>query len=73
MGLGTTGAGAGLFVAGVISGVGTIPALIVGGATVVSAIITKESGPINEINYILISKYDTVSDKCAVESGVGEK
>ena len=73
MGLTTTGGGLYVLGAGLASGIGTIPTLILLTATTASAYITSASGTINDINYILISKYDTVSSKCAIEAGVGEK
>lgn len=68
----TTATGATLTVMGVASGIGTIPTLVLIGTTLYSGAVTHESGSFNDINYIMVSKYDTVSDKCAVEAGVGE-
>ena len=72
-GLITTAGGAVLTIAGIVSGVGTIPTLIVAGSTLYSGALTVSSGSPNDVNFILISKYDTVKDKCAIESGVGQK
>lgn len=71
-GLLTTAAGTTITIAGVVSGVGTIPTLVLIGTTLYSGAVTRESGSFNDINYIIVSKFDTVSDKCAVELGVGE-
>ena len=74
--LGTAGL-AGLTVAGVYSGVGIVATIvllkygIVG--TTVASYFTGLTGDVRDINLILVSKYDTVASKCAIEPGVGEK
>ena len=70
LGLVTTGGG--LYVIGVTLVGGAFPPLILVGSAAVSALMTSNTGTRNDINYITISKYDTVADKCAIESGVGE-
>ena len=52
---------------GGISTVVALTGVIFGSAQTISA------GTVNDLNYIFISKYDTVSSKCAIEAGVGEK
>ena len=42
------------------------------GGAIYTALLTKDSG-IPNINYLYISEYDAVKDKCAVEAGVGEE
>jgi len=51
----------------------SIPIYVMAGLTGYSAFSTKNAGSITESNYILISKFDTVKEKCAVETGIGEK
>ena len=70
LGLVTTGGG--LYVIGATLVGGAFPPLILVGSAAVSALMTSNTGTRNDINYITISKYDTVADKCAIESGVGE-
>ena len=72
-GIFTTALGTTITIAGVVSGIGTIPTLILAGATAYSGALTNAAGTINDINYIMLSKYDTVTDKCAIEAGAGEK
>jgi len=79
----TAGLGAGtgaVAIVGISSGIGAIPILvllksvIVGGLlTTASGYITGATGDVRDINIIMLSKYDTVSAKCAIEAGVGEK
>lgn len=87
VGIGTTGAvggttiyyTAGSIIAWLGSGVATGGLTIAGvviatGLTTASYYFTsQQTGSINDINYVMISKYDTVKTHCAVESGVGEK
>ena len=74
--LGLTVTGGGLYVVvgvAAASGIFTIPTLVAVTAATATGLITSSSGTVNDINFILISKYDTVKDKCAIEAGVGQK
>ena len=51
---------------------GTPVAITLGGASYYSSGLTSKSGTLG-FNYIYISEYDAVKDKCAIEAGVGEK
>lgn len=73
LGIGTTAALGAAGIVGFFSGVGTVPSLALLGSASGAAYLTGNTGEINDINMISISKYDTVSGKCAVTAGVGEK
>jgi len=71
--LNTAGAGVGVYAIGTyVTGLAFPPLLLVT-ATGGLLYLAKNEGEIKDINYILISKFDTVAEKCAVESGVGQK
>ncbi len=75
--LGIVTSGGGLYVlgaaAGLGSGIGTIPTVSLIALNVGSIATTLNTGTITESNYILLSHYDSVASKCAIEAGVGQK
>lgn len=57
----------------IIPGGQLVSGLVALGGIVFSSGLTINAGIVKDINYIMVSKYDTVSDKCAVEAGFGEE
>ena len=63
------------------AGLGLVPLATVGvagakiglTAATYEGLMAGQSGTIRDINYIMVSKYDTIADKCSVAPGVGEK
>ena len=83
IGVGGTLAVGATAIVGIFSGVGTLPTLwaikvgidvaVIGGtSTAALAYLTGGTGEIKDTNMIVVSKYDTVASKCAIEPGVGE-
>ncbi len=68
-GTGSIAAATGVLLTLVPTGVGNVIGIGVLAFTSYQAI---NAGEINDINYIMISKYDAVKTHCAVEAGVGE-
>ena len=79
IGLATTGTTlywtGGIIVTGIATGGVSIATVVAAtGLTAASGYFTSQyTGSVNDINYIMVSKYDTVKNHCAVETGVGER
>lgn len=77
-GAGIAGAGAVYAVAATgclvfTGGACAVPILLLTATGGYFAAVSSASGQIEKINHILISPYDKISGKCAIESGVGQK
>lgn len=57
----------------IIPGGQLVTGLVALGGIVFGSAVTINAGTVKDINYILLSKYDTVASECAIESGVGQK
>jgi hypothetical protein len=77
-GTGTTGTlmywTGGLIGSGIVTGgVSIATVAVASGLTAASYYFTSNTGTINDINYVMLSRYNTVENKCAVETGAGER